>query len=166
MPRKYYLISLTWQGGHVGGQNNTILFHRICIKIKFSSQQRDRLLLLTTNMAAMTSRAIKQCTIAIMRLGTVGKLSRWRWLGEVGRREGVWLFSTVLRPSDNPRCNAFFIFFFFLISVPERFRSHDQVMVRNPHWRRDNGKFQMKCMVLKRIQIDGAYVTNQQWIKK
>ena len=55
-----YLISLTWQGGHVGGQNNTILFRRICIKIKFSSQRRDRPLFLTTNMAAMTSRAIKQ----------------------------------------------------------------------------------------------------------
>ena len=32
--------------GHVGGKTNTILFRRICIKIKFSSQRRDRLLFL------------------------------------------------------------------------------------------------------------------------
>ena len=35
-------------------------FRRICIKIMFSSQWRDRLLFSPTNMAAMTSRANQQ----------------------------------------------------------------------------------------------------------
>ena len=79
------LISLTWQGGHVGGQNNTILFCRICIKIKFSSQRRDRLLFLTTNMAAMTSHAIQQFSQTRRQMGRNGwllmqsLLELWTW---------------------------------------------------------------------------------------
>ena len=53
-------FATTWQGGHVGGQYNTILFRRICMKIEFSSQRRETVLFLTTNMAAVTSRANQQ----------------------------------------------------------------------------------------------------------
>ena len=38
------------QGGHVGGQYN-----RIYVKIEFSSQRREMHLVLTINMAAVTS---------------------------------------------------------------------------------------------------------------
>lgn len=53
-------FATTWQGGHVGGQYNTILFRRNCMKIEFSSQRRETVLFLTTNMAAVTSRANQQ----------------------------------------------------------------------------------------------------------
>ena len=39
------------------GQNKRIIPRRIYMKIEFSSQRREMLLLLTTNMAAVTSRA-------------------------------------------------------------------------------------------------------------
>ena len=50
-------FATTWQGGHVGGQNKRIFPRRIYMKIEFSSQRRKMLLFLTTNMAAVTSRA-------------------------------------------------------------------------------------------------------------
>ena len=53
-------FATTWQGGHVGGQNKRIFPRRIYMKIEFSSQRREVLLLLTTNMAAVTSRANQQ----------------------------------------------------------------------------------------------------------
>ena len=56
----YSWFATTCQGGHVGGQYNTILFRRICMKIEFSSQRRETVLFLTTNMAAVTSRANQQ----------------------------------------------------------------------------------------------------------
>lgn len=57
---RYSWFATTWQGGHVGGQYNTILFRRICMKIEFSSQRRETVLFLTTTMAAVTSRANQQ----------------------------------------------------------------------------------------------------------
>ena len=53
-------FATTWQGGHVGGQNKRIFPRRIYMKIEFSSQRREMLLFLTTNMAAVTSRANQQ----------------------------------------------------------------------------------------------------------
>ena len=53
-------FATTWQGGHVGGQYNRIFSRRIYMKIEFSSQRREMLLFLTTNMAAVTSRANQQ----------------------------------------------------------------------------------------------------------
>ena len=53
-------LATTWQGGHVGGQNKRIFPRRIYMKIEFSSQRREMLLFLTTNMAAVTSRANQQ----------------------------------------------------------------------------------------------------------
>ena len=53
-------FATTWQGGHVGGQNKRIFPRRIYMKIEFSSQRREVLLFLTTNMAAVTSRANQQ----------------------------------------------------------------------------------------------------------
>ena len=74
----YFLISwfaTLWQGGHVGGQYNRTFSRIIYMKIKFSSQRREMLLFLTTNMAAVTSRANQQymvlqyptCCITIQR---------------------------------------------------------------------------------------------------
>ena len=51
------LLATTWKGGHVGGVlvvNTIIFFGRIYVKIGFSSQRREMLLFLTTNLAAMT----------------------------------------------------------------------------------------------------------------
>ena len=49
------------QGGHVGGQYNRIFFfRRIYLKMELSSQRREMLLFLATNMADVTSRAIQQ----------------------------------------------------------------------------------------------------------
>ena len=56
----YSWFATTWQGGHVGGQNKRIFPWRICMKIVFSSQRREMLLFLTTNMAAVTSSANQQ----------------------------------------------------------------------------------------------------------
>ena len=56
----YSWFAATWQGDHVGGQNKKIFPRRICMKIDFSSQRREMLLFLTTNMAAATSRANQQ----------------------------------------------------------------------------------------------------------
>ena len=53
-------FATTWQGGHVGGQNKRIFPRRIYMKIEFSSQRRVMLLFLTSNMAAVTSRANQQ----------------------------------------------------------------------------------------------------------
>ena len=54
-------FATTWQGGHVGGQNNTMFPRRIYMKIECTSSQRRKMLLfLTTNMAAVTSRANQQ----------------------------------------------------------------------------------------------------------
>ena len=59
------VASFSWfstmrQGSHVGGQYNTKWFHRIGIKIEFSSQRTDRLLFLTTNTATTMSHANQQ----------------------------------------------------------------------------------------------------------
>ena len=56
----YSWFATTWQGGHVGGQNKRIFPWRICMKIVFSSQRREMLLFLTTNMAPVTSSANQQ----------------------------------------------------------------------------------------------------------
>ena len=56
----YSWFATTWQGRHVGGQYNKIFSRRIYMKIEFSSQRREMLLFLTTNMAAVTSRANQQ----------------------------------------------------------------------------------------------------------
>ena len=55
--KNYSWFATTWQGGHVGGQNKRIFPRRIYMKIELSSQRRKMLLFLTTNMAAVTSRA-------------------------------------------------------------------------------------------------------------
>ena len=56
----YSWLATKWQGGHVEGQYNETFSRRIYMKIELSSQRREMLLFLTTNMAAVTSRAIKQ----------------------------------------------------------------------------------------------------------
>ena len=56
----YSWFATTWQGGHVGAENKRIFPWRICMKIVFSSQRREMLLFLTTNMAAVTSSANQQ----------------------------------------------------------------------------------------------------------
>ena len=43
-------FAATWQGGLVGDQSNRIFSRRIYMKIEFSSQRREILLFLTTNM--------------------------------------------------------------------------------------------------------------------
>ena len=43
--------------GHVGGQYSSIFSRIVYLKIEFSSQSREMLLFLTTNMAAVTSHA-------------------------------------------------------------------------------------------------------------
>ena len=53
----YSWFTTTWQGGHVGGQNNKIFSRRIYMKKEFSFQGREMLLFLIINMAAATSRA-------------------------------------------------------------------------------------------------------------
>ena len=48
------ILATTWQGGHVGGQNNRIFFQRIIyMKIGLSSQRREMFLFLTTKHTAM-----------------------------------------------------------------------------------------------------------------
>ena len=49
----YSWFATTWQGGHIGGQYNRIFSWRICMKMAFSSQRREMLLFLITNMANM-----------------------------------------------------------------------------------------------------------------
>ena len=69
--RSYKLNSwfaTTWQGGHVGGQCNRVFSRRIYMKIEFSSQRREMLLFLTTNMAAVTSRANQQLKAHVLPL--------------------------------------------------------------------------------------------------
>ena len=58
--RRISWFATTWQGGHVGGQNKRIFPRRIYMKIELSSQRREMLLFLTTNMGAVTSRANQQ----------------------------------------------------------------------------------------------------------
>ena len=53
-------FATTWQGGHVEGQNNRIFSWRIYLKTELSYQRREMLLFLTSNMAALTSRASQQ----------------------------------------------------------------------------------------------------------
>ena len=60
MVRRYSWFATTWQGGHVVGQYNRNFTRKIYMKIDFSSQRREMLLFLTTNMAAVTSRANEQ----------------------------------------------------------------------------------------------------------
>ena len=48
---------------HVEGQCHVIFSQRIYMKIEFSSQRREMLLFLTTNMAAVTSRANQQLSL-------------------------------------------------------------------------------------------------------
>ena len=60
VPLSYSWFATTWQGGHTGGQNKRIFPGRICMKIEFRSRRREMLLFLTTNMAAVTSRANQQ----------------------------------------------------------------------------------------------------------
>ena len=62
----YSWFATTRQGGHVGGQNKRIFPRRMYMKIEFSSQRREMLLFLTTNMAAVTSRANQQSNFKIM----------------------------------------------------------------------------------------------------
>ena len=60
-PQEFYSwFATTWKGGHVGGQNKRIFPRRIYVKKEFSSQRREMLLFLSTNMAAVTSRANQQ----------------------------------------------------------------------------------------------------------
>ena len=58
IPRGWF--ATTWQDGHVGGQYSRIVPRTIYVKIEFSSQRREMLLFLATNMAAVTSSANKQ----------------------------------------------------------------------------------------------------------
>jgi len=53
-------FATTWQDGHVEGQYNRIFSWRIYMKIEPSYQRREMLLFLTSNMAAVTSRANQQ----------------------------------------------------------------------------------------------------------
>ena len=53
-------FATSWQGGHVGGQYNRIFSRRIYLKTEFSSQRREMILFLTTDMAAVTSHANQQ----------------------------------------------------------------------------------------------------------
>ena len=53
----YSWFATTLQCGYVGGQYNRNFARKIYMKIEFSSQRRDMLLFLTTNMAAVTSLA-------------------------------------------------------------------------------------------------------------
>ena len=53
-------FATTWQDGHFGGQYNRIFCGRIYMKTKLSSQRREMILLLTTIVAAVTSRANQQ----------------------------------------------------------------------------------------------------------
>ena len=55
----YSWFATTWQGGHVGGQYNRVFSRRIYMEMEFSSQRREILLFLTTNMA-VRSRANQQ----------------------------------------------------------------------------------------------------------
>ena len=47
--QQYSLFATTWQGGHVGVQYNKIFSGRIYMKIEFTSQRREMLLVLTTS---------------------------------------------------------------------------------------------------------------------
>ena len=54
----YSWFATTWQSGHVWSQNNRIKYRLIYMKIELSSQEgRKMRLFLTSNMAAVTSRA-------------------------------------------------------------------------------------------------------------
>ena len=55
----YSWFATTWQGGHVGGQNIRVFSRRIYMEIEFSSQRREMLFFLTTNMA--TNMAVTSC---------------------------------------------------------------------------------------------------------
>ena len=56
LPNSWF--ATTWQSGHVGSQNKRIKYRRIYMKIELSSQERREMrLFLTSNMAAVTSRA-------------------------------------------------------------------------------------------------------------
>ena len=56
----YSWFATTRQGGHIGGRHNRIFSRRIYMKIEFSSQRREILLFLTTNMATVMSRPNQQ----------------------------------------------------------------------------------------------------------
>ena len=56
----YSWFASTWQGGHVGGQNNRIFSRRIYLKMELCFQRRGMLLFLTTSMASVTWRANQQ----------------------------------------------------------------------------------------------------------
>ena len=65
---------------HVGGQNKRKSAHIVCIKMEVNSQRRKILLFHTTNMAAMTSRAITLFLKEIAHF-TVVCLVTWPWIG-------------------------------------------------------------------------------------
>ena len=62
----YSWFATTFHGSHVGGQYKRIFSLRIYMKIEFSSQRREMLLFLTTNMAAVTSRANQQFALVLI----------------------------------------------------------------------------------------------------
>ena len=84
---RYSWFATTWQGGHVGCQNKRIFPRRIYMKIEFSSQRREMLLFLTTNMAAVTSRANQQLKYGVLRPSWPGLSSILLSLS-LGRRKG------------------------------------------------------------------------------
>ena len=69
-------------GGHVGGQNNRILSY---MKIEFSTQKREMLLFLSTNMVTVTSRSNQQLTFSFIKFAnekpplSPGKLKIGLW---------------------------------------------------------------------------------------
>ena len=82
-------FATTWQGGHVGGQRTGMFSRRIEMKIEFSSQRRGMLLFLSTNIAAMTSRANQQYGSSHLNVGIVknGKIECDRKVGRRWRME-------------------------------------------------------------------------------
>ena len=61
---EYSWFGTTWHGGHDGGQYNKKLFQRIDMKMDFSSQRREVLLVLTTNISSRRDFAWKLAIIS------------------------------------------------------------------------------------------------------
>ena len=98
--KSYFTLVFSWfattrQGGHVGGLQKNFFSRRIYMKIEFSFQRKEMLLFLTTNMAAVTSRANQQLEEPIVILATIGlqgEVSKGE--GKVGKRDSgqeLWL---------------------------------------------------------------------------
>ena len=68
-----FLVATMWQGSHVEGQYNRIFSRRIYIKIQLSSQRREILLFLTTNMATLVSPENQQLLWMRSKLVIIGK---------------------------------------------------------------------------------------------